>query len=173
MRVMLTLALTVAVALPAAAQRPDTTRMRMGGQHQGMQHNQPGAEGMRGMGGQGMQGGMGETMGMMMGGAAPFAPAKLLDRREQLGLSDEQVTKLTELDQATTAAADQAHQPAHAAMQTLRAELAQPAPDTAKVHAYLNAHDTAMGNVMWLRIKAALEAKTLLTEAQREQVAQP
>ncbi len=170
MRVTLALVLTVAVALPAAAQRPDTTRMRMGGQHQGMQHNM--AAGQK-MGGQGMQGGMGEMMGMMMGGAAPFAPAKLLDRRDQLGLSDDQVAQLTELDQATTATADQAHQPAHAAMQTLRAELAQPAPDTAKVHAYLNAHDTAMGNVMWIRIKAALAAKALLTDAQRERVAQP
>jgi len=173
MRVTLTLALALAFAVPAAAQKPDTTRMRMGGQHRGMQPGTPARQGMRGMG-QGMGGqGMGEMMGMMLGGTASFAPAKLLAQREQPGLSDEQVARLKELEETTSRAADQAHQPAHAAMQTLRAELALAEPDTVKVHAYLNAHDAAMGNVMWIRVKAMLEAKALLTEAQRQQVAEP
>jgi Spy/CpxP family protein refolding chaperone len=109
--------------------------------------------------------------GGMMGGLQAFAPPRLLERVQALGLSEGQVARLEAIKARETEAEEQAHLPAHAAMQSLRTELDAEEPDTARVAAYLLAHHHAMGNVMVIRARAALEARALLTPEQRKLVA--
>lgn len=130
---------------------------------------QPGMMGgMGAMGGMGMMEGMG-MMGMMgpMAELASFAPARILEHRGPLELTDEQVAALTTLQEETGKAAEDAHAPAHAAMEALQQEFKADAPDLDRVRQLFTAHQTAMGNVQLLRLEAALKAKTLLTPEQR------
>jgi hypothetical protein len=129
------------------------------GQQQGMM------DGMGAMGGMDMMG----MMGMMgpMAEFAAFAPGQILAHREHLGLTDEQATALTALQEKTDQAAEAAHAPAHAAMQSLQQELAAETPDMERAHQLFVAHQTAMGNVQWARLEGAVEAGKLLTPEQR------
>ena len=123
---------------------------------------------------QGMMGGMGTMNGMgMMGMMGPmvdfasFAPGQILEHREHLELTDEQVTALTALRESSDRAVGDAHAPAHAAMQNLQQELEAEAPDLERVRQLFTAHQTAMGNVQLIRLEAAIEARALLTPEQR------
>ncbi len=129
----------------------------------------------RGQQGQG-HGRQGSMDGMMMMGPLaefrPFAPANLLEQVDRLGLSSDQVEHLTALADSAAQDLEYAHAPAHAAMQGLERELAVDAPDTASVRQLLAAHVTAMGNMQWVQLEAALEARGLLTAEQRTMVVQ-
>jgi hypothetical protein len=114
--------------------------------------------GMMGMGGMEMMGPMAELSG--------FAPAQLLAHREQLELADDQIAKLSALQEKAEAAATQAHEPAHAAMTGLKNELTSQSPDMDAVRRLFEAHQTAMGNVQWAHAEAALEARKLLSPEQ-------
>jgi hypothetical protein len=99
-----------------------------------------------------------------------FAPDAVLKMKDHLELSADQEKKLTELAAWAKKAGDEAHAPAEASMQSLRAEMAKPAPDKETMKALLTAHATAMGNMQWVRADAAMQAKALLTESQRKHV---
>lgn len=134
---------------------------------QGHQHGQGPARGQQ----PGMMGGMGAMDGMgMMGPMAEFAsfqPGRILEHRAHLELTDEQVAALTDLRERTDKAAEDAHAPAHAAMEGLEQELAAETPDLERVRQLFVAHQTAMGNVHLTRLEAALQARALLTPEQR------
>lgn len=160
MRSILTLALVAVLSVPAAAQS-----------HDGHQMGQPQAGQPQG---RGMQGG-----GMQMGGEAlpgpvrrygAFAPAKVLEMKGMLGLSAEQETAISALAAASKQAGDMAHEPAMAAMRSLRAELQKPSPDKDAIRQHLVAHATAEGNMQWAQLDAAMQVEALLTPAQRKHV---
>ena len=101
---------------------------------------------------------------------ALLAPGRILEVRDRLGLSDEQVSALSTLQERTANAADDAHSPAHAAMQNLLQELEAETPDLERVRQRFTPHQTAMGNVQLIRLEAAVEARGLLTPEQRGMV---
>jgi Spy/CpxP family protein refolding chaperone len=108
--------------------------------------------------------------GMMVGPLAtfrPYEPVALLEQADRLGLDDGQVARLTALRDSTEQRLEAAHAPAQAAMQGVRRALEAEAPDTAAVRRLLSAHMIAMGNMQWARLEAALNARQVLTHAQR------
>jgi Spy/CpxP family protein refolding chaperone len=140
---------------PLAAQTPGQG-MGMGGMHQG-------------------QGGMqGQGMGMMVPGPLrkymAFSPSKLLEMKAMLELSGDQEAKLTALQDAAKKQSEDAHAPAHAAMQSLQQEMTSASPDLAKVEGYFKAHNMAMGNTQWVAVSTALQARAVLTDGQRKHV---
>ena len=162
MRTLIAAALVAALMAPAAAQAQ---------QHQ---HGQPQGQG-QGQG-KGQMGGM--QGGMQMGGGlpgplrslVPYAPDNVLKMKEMLDLTADQEKQLTALSAWAKQAGDEAHAPAEASMKSLRDELAKPEPNKESLRGYLVAHATAMGNMQWVRADAAMQAKALLTEAQRKHV---
>ena len=117
-------------------------------------------------------GGMGGMMMGPLGEFRAFAPISLLEHADRLSLRADQIERLTALAEAAEQQLEYAHAPAQAAMQGLGRELAADAPDTAFVRQMLTAHMTAMGNMQWARLQAALEARDLLDEEQRTLAAQ-
>lgn len=115
--------------------------------------------------------GMGQGQGMMGGGilgsVMAFAPDKVLEHAEHLGLTPDQVSKLTALKETTAKAVSQAHEPARAAHMSLNKVLKETPDDTAAVQKYFMAHHLAEGNMQWLRASAAFQARALLTAEQR------
>lgn len=162
MRTLISVALAAALMGPAAAQAQQHQHQQGAGQKPPM--------GQMG----GMQGGM--MGGMQMGGGLPgplrsfgvYAPAKVLEMKEMLELTADQEAKLTALVESAKKAGEEAHAPAMAAMQSLRAEMAKPSPDKEAMRQFLVAHATAEGNMQWIQVDAAMQAKALLTEAQRK-----
>ena len=159
--------LMLAVAGPLAAQQPDTTKPRM--------HPMPG--GMRtGMGQHGQMdpmmqhmAGMMEMMGPMMRGMA-FSPANLLDHKDTLGLTAQQVTRLTALRDGMKTTHDAAHAEMKTHMTELAAAMKAAAPDTNQVKPHFTAMQAAMGRAHWAMLSAAAQARGLLTDAQRARV---
>ena len=143
------------LAGPLAAQAGG---MGMGGMHQGQ----------GGMRGQGM------GMGMMVPGPLrkymAYSPAKVLEMKSMLELSGDQEAKLTALQEAARKQSEDAHAPAHAAMQSLQKELDSGSPNLEAVKGYFMAHNAAMGNTQWIEVSTALQAMALLTEGQRKHV---
>jgi len=141
-------------------------------QHHGEMH--PGAKPM----GQGhemcQQMEMMDMMGMMGGGVMgpimQFAPARLLSHAEHLGLTADQVARLTALRDATAKAAAQAHEPAMAAHMKLDQAFKDAPQDTLAIRQYFMAHQTAMSNTQWIRANAALQARAILTPEQRMKI---
>lgn len=117
---------------------------------------------------------MGQGMNMGMGpltrDLGPFAPSRLLGMADTLQLSVEQGERLAALVTESTAAEENAHAPAQAAMQQLRKLLTASTPDVPSMRALFQAHHTAMGNVQWIRAEAGLRAREVLTAEQRERV---
>ncbi len=96
-----------------------------------------------------------------------FAPAKVLEAAEKLGLTETQTQQLKAIAAWAKTAGDQAHAPAHAAMMSARDELAKASPDTSLVRLMIVAHATAEGNMQWIRVSAALQVQSVLTAEQR------
>jgi hypothetical protein len=142
---------------------PTTGGMGMG---QGM--GQMGHMGQMGQGmGQGMGGMRGEGMGMMgaMVRTMAFAPARLLEHKDVLGLTDRQVQRLTELRDATQKSHDEQHALAERFMEEMK-QLAG-STDSAAVRRAFVGHHEAMGSAHWTMLRAAITAKGILTEAAR------
>ena len=116
-----------------------------------------------------MMGMMQEMMGPMHRSMA-FNPAGLLERAEVLGLTQQQSTRLTQIRDAVKAAHDAAHNDAMQHGTALGKALAAPAPDTAQVRAHFAGHHDAMGRAHLVMLQASIQAKAVLTEAQRARV---
>jgi Spy/CpxP family protein refolding chaperone len=184
MRNLVLVGLALALTVPSLAAQTDSMKMKMPGSgccqgESGMKH--PGGMGgmqhgamMGGMQHGAMMGGMGEMgMGGMMGPMArmrAFDPDHLLAAKDQLSLTEQQTTRLTAIRDAGKKAADGAHQPAHAAMQSLMKEMQAANPDTTKVRQLFMAHETGMANVQWAKASTALQGRAVLTEVQRARV---
>lgn len=112
---------------------------------------------------------MQEMMAPMMRGMA-FAPNHLLERKDSLGLTAQQVARLTALRDAAKTGHDAAHAEAKAHMDALAQAFQAAAPDTAAVKGHFQAAHAAMGKAHWTMLAAAVQAKALLTVEQRARV---
>lgn len=149
MKHLLYLALTAVVAMPAAAQQP-----RPMGHGQQMKSHMDQME---------------EMMAPMMGAMA-FTPDHLLARKDSLGLTPQQVTRLTTLRDAATTAHDAAAADAKAHMMALADAMRAAAPDTAAVRQHFAEAHAAMGKAHWAMLSAAAQARGVLTDEQRARV---
>jgi hypothetical protein len=112
---------------------------------------------------------MQEMMAPMMRGMA-FAPNQLLERKDSLGLTAQQVARLTALRDAAKTAHDAAHAEAKAHMDALAQAFQGAAPDTAAVKQHFQVAHAAMGKAHWTMLAAAAQAKAVLTDEQRARV---
>jgi len=151
--------LTAVAALPLAAQQPAT------------QHPAPSRGQM--MQGHGMQmemmPGMDSMMAPMMHVMA-YTPEHLLHEKTTLHLTADQQSELTTLGDAAKAAHDAAAQQAAMHMREMEQVMQAVTPDTAAARTHFDAAHRFMGDAMWAMIRAAAQAKPLLTDAQRKQV---
>ena len=108
--------------------------------------------------------------GMPMRGPMVFAPQHLLEHRSTLELSAQQVTRLESLRDAVKPAHDKAASAARTAGDSLQVVLGAANPDTALARRLFRAHHDAMGEAHWLMLKTAVQAKAVLTDAQRGRV---
>ena len=164
--------LALAVAAPLAAQQPDSAKrptMPMGPEmrHEGMHPGMPGGM-MGGMGMQGMMGMMG-MMGPMMRSMA-FAPAHLLERKEALELTPQQIARLTALADGMKTAHDAAHAEMQAHMTEMANVMKAGAPDTNQLKQHFQGMQAAMGRSHWAMLSAAAQGRAVLTDVQRGRV---
>jgi hypothetical protein len=99
-----------------------------------------------------------------------FSPSYLLQMREELALTDAQVTQLEQIQADAKGKHDQAmashDKHRDEMMQAMEAE--QPNPDLVRAH-FTGAHDS-MGVAHWAEMEAGLKAMAVLTDVQRTQV---
>lgn len=109
--------------------------------------------------------GMGAGMAL-----AAFQPARLLDQRDSLGLTADQITQL----EAIQADARKAHDEAMARHDEHQAEMMEAlqadGPDAETVQTHFMAAHAAMGLAHWAEMDAGLRARAVLTDAQRAKV---
>jgi len=123
------------------------------------------------------QRGMGPRMGAMMGMGGEmmmgmgYAPQRLVDRREALALTPDQVSKLEALAQLAKQARDKADSVAKAHHDALADLWKQDAPDVNQVRSHAQAAMQAMESAHLAQLVAAAQAKAVLTPEQRGRVA--
>lgn len=150
--------LALAVAAPLAAQQPDSARQpgpapmgpRMKLRHDMMGHRM-------------------EMMGPMMRGMA-FAPQHLLEHKDALELTPQQVTRLNALQDATKSAHDAAQTEMQTHLQAMTTVMKAANPDTNQLKQHFQAMQTAMGRAHWSMLSAAAQARGVLTDLQRGRV---
>jgi LTXXQ motif family protein len=160
------LLLALAVAAPLAAQQPDSAKrpMPMGPR---MEHRTMRMEGMGGMGG--MEEHMGMMGPMMMRGML-FSPGHLLERKDVLELTPQQVTRLTALRDASKTAHDAAETDMQTHMEAMSTVMKAANPDTTQLKQHFQAMQAAAGKAHWAMLSAVAQARGVLTEAQRNRV---
>ena len=137
-------ALAALAAAPLAAQQPMPPMGHMMGDPMAMQEM------------------MGPMMEVML-----YTPQHLLARRDALGLTSDQVSRLTALRAATQAAQDAAMTEAKTHLQELEQAANASAPDTSALKPHFQAAHAAMGKAHWLALASALQGRAVLNEAQR------
>lgn len=145
-RILLLLACT---AVPLAAQQP------------AMRHDEPSRSAMMSH--------MNQMMAPMMGVMA-YAPDHLLDRKESLKLTAQQVTRLTALQDGSKKAHEQCAADAKPHLDAIAQGLRTGASDTVVLKQHFDAAHAAMGKGHWTMFGIAVQARALLTEEQRAQV---
>lgn len=124
---------------------------------------QPAAPGTQMMGDpMGMQEMMGPMMSVML-----YTPQHLLARKDALGLTADQVARLTALRNANQAGQEAAMSDAKAHMEELRQAAEAATPDTSAVKVHFQAAHAAMGKAHWLSLVSAVQAKAVLNDVQR------
>lgn len=136
------------LAFPLAAQQPG-----------GMMHGQ----GMTGMSG------MDSMMAPMMRSMA-LAPEHVLAAKATLHLTGEQETRLVALRDAAAAARDAAVRQATTHLKEMAEVMHGAAPDTGAVKHHFEAALRFMGDAHWAMLRAAAQARAVLTDAQRQQM---
>src|SRR2546429_9478912 len=109
---------------------------------------------------------MQEMMGPMMQ-VMLYTPQHLLARKDALGLTSDQVTRLTALRDAARSAGEAAEADAHSHMQALEQAAESPKPDTSAIKVHFQAAHGAMGKAHWAMLASAVQARAVLTDAQR------
>jgi hypothetical protein len=117
-----------------------------------------------------MQGSMMHEMGPAMMKMMLYTPQHLLARKDALGLSTDQVTRLTALWESTRAAREAAETEAEAHVKELDQAASAPQPDTVALKTHFAAAHAAMGKAHWLMLAAAAQAKGVLNDAQRKKL---
>jgi hypothetical protein len=110
---------------------------------------------------------MNEMMTPMMGVMA-YAPDHLLDRKESLKLTAQQVTRLTSLQDGAKKAHEQCAADAKPHMDAIAQSLR--AGDTVALKQHFDAAHAAMGKGHWAMFGIAMQARAVLTDEQRAQV---
>lgn len=160
--------LALAIATPLAAQQPDSSQMAAPdslGRHHMMYHGQRG-RGRGPWGGNRMMGGEGRSMGRDMA----FDPARLLARKDVLGLSPQQASRLTTLQKGVEPTFTSARTEIRKQHDAIAAIMKADAPDTAQLKQHLQALQSAVNNAHWARISTAIQARAVLNESQRGRV---
>lgn len=114
---------------------------------------------------------MDEMMAPMMGVMA-YAPDHLLDRKESLKLTAQQVTRLTSLQDGAKKAHEQCAADVKPHMDAIAQSLSAGAADTVALKQHFDAAHAAMGKGHWAMFGIAMQSRAVLTEAQRAQVDQ-
>lgn len=147
------LLLLLAVAAPLAAQQPDSANLAprdsVTGRHGFRNHGRPGRWNRR---------------------RDPFEPARLLQRKDSLGLSGQQVARLTALENRGKPEMKATLQQIRTERAAIAAGLKADAPDTVLLKRHYEALHTAAGNEHWARVSASLQARAILTDTQRSKV---
>jgi len=116
---------------------------------------------------------MGQEQEMMPGMALrAFAPAQLLAKRTDLGLTDDQVTRLERLQADAKREHDQAMASHDRYRDQMMEALKADAPDPTAIQGLMAGAHESMGQAHWAEMHAALMAMSVLTDAQRGQVRQ-
>jgi LTXXQ motif family protein len=100
-----------------------------------------------------------------------YTPQHLLARKDALALTPDQVSRLTALRDGVKAAHEAAEAEAQAHMKELDQAANAPQPDTVALKTHFQAAHAAMGKVHWVALAAAVQARSLLNDAQRKQLA--
>jgi hypothetical protein len=117
-----------------------------------------------------------DMMAMMREMMAPlmpimaYTPDNLLEHRDSLQLTSDQVTRLTTIRDAAKSAHDAAANDAKNHLGELSTAFEGASPDTAALRPHLDAAQAAMGKAHWAMLVAAAQAKGALTDAQRQKV---
>jgi hypothetical protein len=123
------------------------------------------------MGGMGQMGEMGQ-MGMAGHGMAlhAFHPARLIEQRADLALTDDQMTRLEAIRAEATTAHDQARTTHDQHRDQMTEALKGERPDPEAVQTHFMAAHAAMGLAHWAEMQAGLQAMAVLTDEQRAKV---
>ena len=151
----------VLFAAPLAAQQP--------AQPDSMRHPMMGRGQTPGMM---MEGSMMEHMGPAMVKMMLYTPQHLLARKDTLGLTADQVARLTALRDGTKTAHDAAMSEAKPHMDAMERAANAAQPDTAALKTHFQAAHAAMGKAHWTMLASATQARAILTDAQRGNVRQ-
>jgi LTXXQ motif family protein len=147
----------LALAAPLGAQetaKSDTLRHPMMGASRGMMMDDP----------------IMQQMGSAMMRVMLYAPQHLLARKDAIGLTADQVTRLTALRDGAKTARDAAMTDARAHMKELDQSANAALPDTAVLKTHFQAAHAAMGKAHWAMLASAAQARVVLTDAQRTKV---
>jgi len=109
----------------------------------------------------------------MMGAAArvmAFSPGHLLSHKDILSLTDQQVTRLTALRDASRASQEAAEKEAEGHRHELMDLMNGASPDTAQLKPHFMAMHAAMGKAHWALLSGAAQARGVLTDVQRARV---
>jgi len=151
MKHLLSFTLVAALATPALAQEP---------RHDQHEHDQRKSSHMEQM----------ERMMAPMMSAMAFAPDHLLSRKDSIGLSAQQIARLTALRDAAKTPHDAAAADAKTHMTAMADGMRAAAPDTAAIKGHFEAAHAAMGKAHWAMLSAATQARAVLTDEQRGRV---
>jgi hypothetical protein len=117
-----------------------------------------------------------DMMAMMREMMAPlmpimaYTPDHLLDHRDSLQLTADQVTRLTTLRDAAKSSHDAAAADFKTHMDELSSAFQTASPDTNALRPHFAAAHDAMGKAHWAMLAAAAQARAVLTDAQRQKV---
>jgi hypothetical protein len=117
-----------------------------------------------------MQGGMMEHMGPAMMKMMLYMPQRLLARKDALGLTADQVTRLTTLRDGTKTTHEAAMNEAKPHLGAIEQAADAAQPDTAALKSHFQAVHQAMGRAHWAMLAAAAQARAMLTDVQRAKV---
>ena len=109
---------------------------------------------------------MQEMMGPMMQ-VMLYTPQHLLARKDALGLTGDQVARLSTLRDAAETGREAAMADANGHMQAVQQAAAGPTSDTVALKTHFEAAHAAMGKAHWLSLVSAVQAKAVLNDAQR------
>ncbi len=130
------------------------------------QHPMTGPGGMGQMAGDPMMRQMGPAMMKMM----LYTPQHLLARKDALGLTADQITRLTALRDGAQKAHEAAEVEAQAHMKELEQAANAPKPDTSALKVHFQATHNAMGKAHWAMLASAAQARAVLTDTQLAKV---
>ena len=142
------------LAAPLAAQQSDSMHHPMMGAGHGMTMDDP----------------MMERMGPSLMRMMLYTPQHLLARKDALGLTPDQVGRLTALRDGAKTARDAAMAEAETHLKELEQVANAAKSDTAALKTHFQAAHNAMGKAHWTMLASSAQARAVLTDAQRAKV---